>query len=105
MAEGRGYPAYLKPVAISLRDDPNYKNRIVEIKALESKRDKIKGHLKRPFISFLIVIILSLAMLPLIALIHKASICFEIQMIIYTFIINIWVLVETTIFVWKMLKD
>jgi hypothetical protein len=105
MAEGRGYPDWLKPIAISLRDDPNYKNRIEEMKELERKRDEIKGQLKRPFISILCVIILSLALLPLIPLIHKASICFEIQMIVLTFVINIWVLIETTIFVWKMLKD
>jgi hypothetical protein len=97
--------SWLTGLANGLLQNDEYKYRFENLEEISRKSKNIINHLKRPFISFLIVIILSLVLLPLIPLIHKASICFEILMIVCTFIINIWVLVETTRFVWIMLKD
>lgn len=88
-----------------LSEDKNFQERFKERKELVNKRSKILNLMVPPFFWILSVIFASLVLLPLIYLIHSKWPWLELVLIAVTIIGNVWALVETKRFVWKMLKD
>ena len=105
MAQGKGYPPNVQARAKPLDNDPNFRARFDERNALIDKRRNVLKQMTPAFGWILSIIIASLIMLPVTHSVHTKTPSLEIVLIAATAVGNIWALVVTKRFVWKMLSD
>jgi hypothetical protein len=88
-----------------LYNDSNFNARFAERKELIDKRAKVVVLMAPAFIWILYVIIVSLVLLPFVHSIHTKTSWLELLLIVATITSNIWALIVTKRFVWRILSD
>ena len=104
MANDKGGPLNVKTQAMALTSKPEFHSRFQERQAILDKHSKVFPMLKLPFISILVVVLLSLLLLPFAQFIHENFRPFELYIILFVVVANIFALVVTTRFVWRTLQ-
>ena len=85
-------------------DKENFIPRLKEYEELIQNKYAITSRMKKPFMLTLLVILLAIIFLPSVYFLHNNFILWEIISILTIIFINIWALIENSIFIFSVLK-